>query len=608
MNSPILCALCPLCRKLLMAALVIACVSSWAQESWPGGKWRPYLAVYGSTAVMHVPLVMSDGVTLVAAVTYPTNLANGARAAGKFPVLLAQNPYSQATLEGRTCDSLTGGRNQSGNDWYVARGYIFVSVCTRGTGKSGGTFDYFGTGRVAQDGKEMVYWAAEKLDGSNGAIGLTGCSYLGFNQLFTAAVLPKGSPVKAMAPFCAGAEQYREANMGSGLPTQTINLRATVFYNIIGKQGGEWGSSSYKNITESGELAYYGDYWKRSTPGILVSKIVESDIPMLLWSGWDDQYAQGSQELYAYLQNAYHGRPIYSPMRADATTTGRYQIVIGPWGHGGGIDRNLQLEWFDSLLKGQDTGMVRTTTPMHIWDATAMQWINASSFPMTANYTAYYLGPGGSLSTALPATSGSSNLAWAQPTDAGSLLTYTSAPLENGATLAGPIGARLYASSSNTNLILIANLFDVAANGSATKLSSGYVLGSLAKQDPERAWSDKHGLPIRPYGIFDQDRPLTPEQVSPFDFWISPRLATIQPGHALRLVLSTQTPQAECAKSVGVDPCYPTQSQKQTLPGTYKVMFSPSTASLVNLPLLPLNAFKPRGSGAIPLVWHEAVD
>lgn len=55
----------------------------------------------------------------------------------------------------------------------------------------------------------------------------------------TAAVLSKNWPVKAMAPFCANAEQYREANMRSGLPTQTSNRRATVFYGIIGKQGGE---------------------------------------------------------------------------------------------------------------------------------------------------------------------------------------------------------------------------------------------------------------------------------------------------------------------------------------------------------------------------------
>lgn len=591
----------------LLAGVVAVCGAAEvsAQTAWPGGKWQPDPAHYGSQTVAEVPVRMSDGVELIATVLYPTDLATGARAAGRFPVILAQNPYSQAMNPGRTCESNTRGASP-GNEFFVTRGYIYVSVCTRGTGKSGGEFEYFGTGRVAQDGKEMVYWAAEKLAGSNGMIGMAGCSYLGFTQLFTAALLPKGSPVKAMAPFCAGTEQYREANMGAGLPTQTISLRATIFYTIIGKAGGDWGSRSYKNISDGGEYAYYGDYWKRSTPGILAADIAASDIPTLLWTGWEDQYALGAQELYTYLQNAHFGRPVYGPMKPGDATTGRYQIVVGPWGHGGGINDNLQLQWFDTWLKGKDTGMADTATPMHVWDATAKQWTNGSSFPMTANYSPYYLGPRGTLSPGAPTADGSNAVDWAQPTAANSSISYTSAPFAAGATLAGPIGARLYASSTGSNLVLIATLFDVAPDGKATRLTSGYVVGSLSQQDGSRAWSDARGLPIRPYGVFDKDRYLTPGQVQPFDFWISPRLASIEPNHSLRLVLSTQTLEADCAaKNIGVDPCYPTATQKKSLPGTYNVHFSPAAPSLINLPLLPLNAFTHRGGGPIPLVWSE---
>ena len=98
---------------------------------------------------------------------------------------------------------------------------------------------------------------------------------------------------------------------------------------------------------------------------------------------------------------------------------------------------------------------------------------------------------------------------------------------------------------------------------------------------------------------------FTSGEVEPFDFRLSPRVATIDPQHAIRLVLSTQTLQADCAKSVGVDPCYPTSPQLKSLPGTYNVEFAPSRPSLINLPLLPIGFFKPRGSAAIPLVWNE---
>ncbi len=592
-----------------MLSLFIVCHGvnpAWAQTSWPGGKWQPYPAKYGSMLIPEVSIPMSDGVNLIATVIYPTDLATGARAAGKFPVILAQNPYSQATKRGRTCDSNTRGVSP-GNEFFVTRGYISVSVCTRGTGKSPGQYEYFGTGRVAQDGKEMVYWVADKLEGSNGIVGMAGCSYLGFTQLFTAALLPRNSPVKAMAPFCAGTEQYREANMGAGLPTQTISLRAKVFYDIVGKAAGDWGANSYKSISEGGEQAYFGDYWKRSTPGIVVGDIAAADIPTLLWTGWEDQYAMGAQELYTYLQNARFGRPLYSPMKPGDAVSGRTQIVVGPWGHGGGIDNNLQLLWFDTWLKGQDTGVPDTTTPMHMWDATAKQWVNNARFPMTANYTPYYLDASGVLSPRAPTLAGSNAMVWAQPNLPNSSISYITAPFPAGATLAGPIGARIHASTSGSNLVLIASLFEIAPNGSATKLTSGYVVGSLADKEPARNWSDAKGLPIRPYGTFDRDRYLTPGQERAFDFWLSPRLASIRPGHSLRLLLSTQTLQAECsAKSVGVDPCYPTAVQQKSLPGTYTIALSTATPSLVNLPLLPPNAYKARGGGAIPLVWHES--
>jgi predicted acyl esterase len=550
--------------------------------------------MYGSTQVTDVPITMSDGVTLIADVGYPTDLITGRRAAGTFPVLLNQNPYfcfkPDATVPGA---------------YFVTRGYIFVKVCLRGSGRSGGNFEYFGTGRVAEDGKEMVYWAADRLDGSNGVVGLTGCSFHAFTQLFTVALLPKNSPVKAMAPFCAGAEQYREANMAQGIATQTANLHATYFYVSIGAQGGAWGNREFTGIANGADEAYYRDYWKRVTPGIHAARIVKADIPALLWSGWADQYALGSQELYTYFQNAYFGRPVYSPMEPGSRTTGRYQIVVGPWGHGGGINLDIQLEWFDTWLKGQDTRMADTGTPMHLWDLTAKHWVNTASFPLTQDYTPYYLGPAGTFTSRPPTATGSNSVTWAQPIAAGSTLIYTSEPLAQGATLAGPIGARLYASSSSTNLELIATLFDVAPGGEATKLTSGFVVGSLAAQDLSRAWYDERGNPIRTYGLFDKDRYLTPGKVKAFDFWISPRLATIAPGHALRLVLTTQAPQSACSAPAGVDPCYPNTPQKLSLPGTYNVFYSPSTPSLINLPLLPLDFFKSTGTGPIPLDWGK---
>ena len=136
---------------------------------------------------------------------------------------------------------------------------------------------------------------------------------------------------------------------------------------------------------------------------------------------------------------------------------------------------------------------------------------------------------------------------------------------------AGPISARLYAASSGTNLNLIASLYDVGPDGTATKLSSGSIVGSLRRLDRSRSWFDKYGMNIRPYGRYAADEYLVPEQNYELTFRILPRVAQLAPGHAVRLTITTQTPATDCAGVLGTDPCYPTAPQSLTLPGTYEV-------------------------------------
>ncbi|GAC1327313.1 MAG: CocE/NonD family hydrolase [Candidatus Dormibacteria bacterium] len=572
-----------------------------AGSGWPGGKWQPYPAKYGVKIESNVPITMSDGVTLIGDVQYPADPATGARAAGKFPVLLQQNPYA-CTIPASVAANPLAGTGTAPPAFFAGRGYIFAMVCVRGAGRSGGDFTFENHEKPARDGVELVDWAAHKLDGSNGIVGLTGCSYLGIDQLFTASLLPKGSPVKEISPFCAGAEIYHEGSLRWGMPTQT-----THFFGgsaaLFDARAGAWGAQFYASIMSGGYEAFYNHDWFVASPGNYVDDIVRAEIPALFWSGYQDIFAQGSQEMAAYMQNSYFGRPTYRPLQPGDAVTGRYQVVVGPWGHGIGIDSNLQLEWYDTWLKGEDTGMQNTSTPNHLWDVTAHHWVNTATFPVTPTYTPYYLGAGGTFTPGRPAAPGSDMIKWAHPDVPGSTLTYTSTALMQGGTIAGPIGARLYASSSNTNLELIATLFDVAPDGTATNLTHGSVVGATAARDEKRSWYDSSGLPIRPFCVCDKAVYLTPGEVQPFDFWLTPSIITIQPGHAIRVVVSTETPEEVCANVLGPDSCEPTATQAQTLPGTYTLRYSAQAPSLINLPLLPLNAFEPAGTGPAPRDW-----
>jgi hypothetical protein len=214
---------------------------------------------------------------------------------------------------------------------------------------------------------------------------------------------------------------------------------------------------------------------------------------------------------------------------------------------------------------------------------------------MVSNYTPFYLEGTGALSPAAPRASGSDTIVYTQPSAPGGTVSYTSRPFGDGATLAGPISARLYASSSGTNLNLIATLYDLAPGGTATKLSSGSIVGSLRALDGSRSWFDERGVNIRPYGSYIADDYLVPQQDYELTFRILARVAQIAPGHALRLTITTQTPAADCAAVLGTDPCHPTAPQALTLPGSYQVEHSPAMPSAVNLPLLPYQCFPADG-------------
>ena len=144
-----------------------------------------------------IPVRMDDGVVISTEVVYPTDPATGARAAGTFPVLLTQNPYGTA----RSDPTAPG-------DYFVQRGYIYVASAVRGTGASGGQVSWFGQ-RQGQDGAELVNWAAHSLSGSDGRVGLDGCSYLGVDQWFTAAAVGPEFRAEGDHPLLHGLQLLR---------------------------------------------------------------------------------------------------------------------------------------------------------------------------------------------------------------------------------------------------------------------------------------------------------------------------------------------------------------------------------------------------------------
>jgi predicted acyl esterase len=431
-----------------------------------------------------------------------------------------------------------------------------------------------------------VNWAAHSLSGSDGKVGLDGCSYLGVNQWFTAAAVGPDSPLKAIAPFCTDSNFYDDLTADGGIPTPFVadighgeprgpeDDPATDPQSVTIAQEADGGPRSYDN-----------GYWKSLDAQRLMRRVVANGIPALSEAGWDDLFPGGDLGDYVAAQNAYFYRPLTAPITPGEPVTGRYQAIVGPWTHGenvsGVILENIRLEWFDTWLKGEHTGMADTSTPLHIFENTASQWVDSAAWPPSRSATSYYLDTAGSLSARVPSLEGNGTLAWA-PASAGNSLTYTSAPLRRGVVLDGPSDLTVYAASTTTDVELTATLNVVTPGGAVVKQADGVLLGSQRKLDPAQSWYGRNGILLQPSHAFTRgsQQAVVPGRITRYDISLLANFTLIPAGDHIQVVITSQPPANFHL------PLAPTPQELANLAGgTYAIENGGLTASVLNLPL-----------------------
>jgi uncharacterized protein len=393
-------------------------------------------------------VTMSDGVQLAVDVYRPTT-PSGAPAQGPFPVILSETPYGKRSLV--TTQSM--GQGFGGDGYYpylIERGYIDVVADVRGTGDSGGDFSLFGP-REKEDGVELVRWAS-RLAGADGRVGMAGSSYLALNQIFTAALAGRHSPLKAILPANAGNDVYRDLAFGGGIPDTEFavvweGLRASMTPDTSSGSSGspEWSTGNtaaraetlaefdarlYTEVDTGGPRAFDDNFWRQRAPSQFLNRVVSNGVPALLLSGWHDVYQRGAVLNFAQLQNAWANRRLHqagpgvapmsqaghgvAPMSASQPVTGRYQLVVGPWFHNpatlGLTFQELQLAWFDRWLKGIHNGIDRTGRPLHAFELGTKRWINLTRWPVRAAHTRTLLLGASTLGT--KSQTGADELTW----------------------------------------------------------------------------------------------------------------------------------------------------------------------------------------------------
>ena len=620
-----------------------------AASAAPGSNWTPEQAVYGTASTNDIAINGAGGTTIRVNEIYPTT-ASGAPAKGPFPVLMTMTPYGKGQGGSSSPGSAAspGGASPTGgaDDYLVERGYIEVVEDVRGTGDSNGSWGLFDPVQQ-RDAIKVLHWAAH-LPHSDGRVGTYGPSYLGIDQLLLAGAVGRNSPLKAIFPMVSANDIYRDTSFMGGLLdfefaetylglTGVLNTSnpitdAASDPAMLSDLGGieadhvnglaTYHAAQTENILTGGAEAYDGSYWQARNPQNVLRRVVANHIPAYLIGGEFDIFQNGEPLNYAELQNAWDGRSVTAPMQAGQRTTGRYQLIDGPWEHlnGSSVDVDpLELEWFDTWLKHEHTGMGRTPTPLHYYDLGSGQFDETSTYPFTgATPTRLYFGAGGTLTGSAPSAAGGLGTVagsapisglpgtvtgvlgtvtaasgrspaprrsrsrpatrssgarpalradgridqWSMggisvPSGTAGLLapcvnddqlsqsgpwaiTYTSSPFAHPETVAGPITATVYASSTTPETELVAELEDVTPSGASYPLTEGALLGSLRAVDKSRSWT-AGGMTVLPYHPYTQAsaKPVTTGAVTEYQIQIFPTLATIAAGDRLRLTLST---------------------------------------------------------------------
>ncbi len=575
-----------------------------------GSRWRPEQAIYGTASHDDIAVQGAGGTTIRVNEIYPTT-ASGAPAKGPFPVLLTMTPYGKGqggSSKPGSAASPGGGAVTGGADDYLAqRGYIEIVEDVRGSGDSNGSWGLFDPIQQ-QDAIRVLRWAAHLPD-SDGRVGTYGPSYLGIDQLLLAGAVGRHSPLKAIFPMVSANDLYRDTSFMGGLLdfefsetylglTGALNT-ATPFEDTAGDPElladlasietdhadglANYHATTTLDVLGGGDEAYDGSYWQARNPQNVLARVVANGIPAYLVGGEFDIFQNGEPINYAELQNVWDKRSATAPMKAGQKTTGRYQLVVGPWEHlnGSSVDVDpLELEWFDTWLKHEHTGMAGTRTPLHYYDLGTGNFDETADYPFSrATPTRFYLGSGDSLGTAAPTASllpASDSLLWSpvgspcgRPIDQWSMggisipshsaglpapcadndqlgqvgpwtISYTSSPFSHAETVAGPITATVYASATTSETELVAELEDVTPSGASYPLTEGALLGSLRAVNTSRSWTS-HGVTILPYHPYTlaSARPVTPGAVTEYQIQVFPTLATIAAGDRLRLTLST---------------------------------------------------------------------
>ncbi|HSK74696.1 MAG TPA: CocE/NonD family hydrolase [Pyrinomonadaceae bacterium] len=468
-----------------------------------------------------VMIPMRDGVKLFTAIYEPKDKSQ------KYPILLSRTPYTVSPYGEDKFKTSLGPHAQ-----FAREGYIFAYQDVRGRWMSEGEFVNVRPDIENKTPKDIdestdtydtIEWLVKNVANNNGRVGTYGISYPGFytsaGSIDSHPALKACSPQAPIGDWFMGDDIHHNgalfliqnfgffSSVGQPRPTPTSTnaylkqwkgRQTPDGYNLFLEAGG---LKEVADLFETGlgiripfwdetmAHANYDQYWKDRN---ILPKLKNIKCATMTVGGWYD-----NEDLYGALKTYEH---------IERQNPGIFNVlVMGPWDHGGWSWRdgdwlgtayfsektgefyrkNMELPFFNHFLKGE--GDISGIKEVNLFDTGSHQWRYFENYePKAATETAYYLTPGGKLSTDKPAAQAfdeyvsdpwnpvpyTQKITTGYPRDfmtedqrfaatRPDVLVYQTEPLTEDVTVAGDIKPQLSVSSTGTDSDFVVKLIDV---------------------------------------------------------------------------------------------------------------------------------------------------
>ena len=486
--------------------------------------------------IENLVIPLQDGTQLAARLWLPADAEQH-----PVPAILEYLPY-------RKRDG-THERDMLTHPWLAARGYACIRVDIRGSGESDGVLTDEYSLQEQDDALEVIAWLAAQ-PWCNGAVGMMGISWGGFNGLQVAARRPPA--LKAIVTLCSTDDRYADDvhYMGGAKLNAGFGWASFFFADmchppdpaLVGERWSETWLQRLKHLPLFLERWLRHQrrdvYWKH---GSVCEDWNAIRCPVYAVGGWTDGYTNAIPRLLEHLNVPRKG-------------------LIGPWAHAyphfalpGPQIGFLQdmLRWWDHWLKGEpndvmDEPMLRawmtdTVLPASSHERLPGRWVGERTWPspeirrqrlfltdaglaaedgtLTARPVCSPLSVGKHAGEWCPFGRGHDQADDQREDDAQSLV-FETPPLDSTVEILGAPVVTLDMTSDKPVATLIARLCDLRPSGESLRVSFGVL--NLTHRD-------SHETPS----------PLVPSQRYRVTLKLNDTGTTFPAGHRIRLALST---------------------------------------------------------------------